>query len=77
MPVPPTAPDVPRSRRGRERGALLGAAAGLAALGGVGGYAIGQAATGASDFAVVQDTPDDDATTGDGFRGPRGDGDAG
>jgi uncharacterized protein HemX len=73
-PVPPAAPAAPRSRRLRRRGALLGAAVGLAALGGAGGYAIGQAADGPSDSAVVQDSPDDDATTEDGFRGPRGDG---
>ena len=72
--VPPAESPAPsRTRRLRRRGALLGAAVGLAALGGVGGYAIGQAAAGSSDSAVVQDSPNDDATTDDGFRGPRGD----
>ena len=75
-PAAPAAPAAPRSRRLRRRGALLGAAVGLAALGGVGGYAIGQAAAGAGDSAVVQDgTSDYGTTTDDGFPGPRGDGD--
>jgi hypothetical protein len=40
------APPAPRPGLVRRRVALLGTAVGLAATGGVGGYAIGQAATG-------------------------------